>query len=243
MDKYINYLLADIAAACAEVPVYALSGFDYEEEDFLTLEEEVETAPRHQLATHLGMKTEWFPPAERLSEPQMQRVLTALVNAITSANFIVNFPEDLPISLRYKIMRDQLAKEVPILVQNTWQIDFCDYEPKTCVFGSEYCQCQLYERWLNRLQENEEERQNETDEDMDAHPQGGMAMQYRLPGFLFDDWVEEAGGSYYQGDELEDEEEDWDDSEDDWDEDDYEGPRFSDFRDFEPGPDDDGLWN
>lgn len=238
MDKYINYLLADIAAATAEVPVYALSGFDHEEEDFLTLEEEVETAPRRQLATHLGIKVEWFPPVERLSEPQMQRVLTALMDATISANFIINFPEELPISLRYKVMRDQLAKEVPILTQNTWQIDFCDYEPKTCVFGSEYCQCQLYERWLNRLQENEEERQNEAEEDTDAHPQGGWAMQYRLPGFLFDDWVEEPSGSYYHGEDTDDE--DWDEEDDDWDDD---GPSISDFRDFEPGPDDDGLWN
>ena len=113
MDKYINYLLADIAAARADMPAYALSGFDFEEEEFLTLEEEAESAPRRQLAGFLGLKTEWFPPADRLSELQMQRVLTALLEALSSANFIVNFPEGLPLVLRYKVLRGQLAKEVP----------------------------------------------------------------------------------------------------------------------------------
>lgn len=240
MDKYINYLLADIAAACTDTPAYALSGFDFEEEEFLTLEEEVESAPRRQLADYLGLRAEWFPPVDRLNEPQMQRVLRALTQALSAANFIVNFPEDLPLDLRYKILRDQLAKEVPILQQNTWQIDFCDYKPKHCVFGSEYCQCQLYERWLNRLQENEEKQQDDNDEEegLQDAANGGWGMQYRLPGFLFDDWVEEAGGSYQQQD-------DWDeeDDDDDWGGDDYDDPHFLDFRDFDPGPDDDGLWN
>lgn len=239
MEKYINYLLADIAAARVDMPAYALSGFDFEEEEFLTLEEEVESAPRRQLADFLGLKTEWFPPADRLSEPQMQRVLNALLEALSAANFIVNFPEGLPLVLRYQILRSHLAKEVPILQQNTWQIDFCDYEPKDCVFGSEYCQCQLYERWLNRLQENEEaiREEDEGEDDMQGLPNGGLGMQYRLPGFLFDDWVEEPGTSYHEEDNIDEEDDD------DWDEDDFDGPHFLDFRDFDPGPDDDGLWN
>ncbi len=228
MDKYINYLLADIAAASANVPAFALSELD-EEEDFISLEEEEQLAPRQKLSDRLKLRPEWFPPADRLTEEHQDRVVDALLICLHSFNFVANFPDGLPTRERYQVLTDYLQQEVPILTYNSWQIDFCDYNPKTCPFGGQYCQCQMYERWLGRLQEDDEE----------APPNGTDNTSYRLPGFLFDDWLEEAGSTY--GHPYKDEE---DEDQDDWDDDDeLDDNRFLDFRDFDPGPDDDGLWN
>jgi hypothetical protein len=194
MDKYINYLLADIAAATVSLPVHVLSFDDDEDIPFITAEEEAKTAPREVLADVVGVKREWFPPASRLSEAHMLVLTEALMDCLDAHSFIVNFPAGLPAPIRYQVLLAELEKEVPVLQYNIWQLDFCEYEPKGCPFGEAFCQCQIYERWLDQLKSSGSDAESAAS----------------LPAFLFEPQEDDYSLERYRAEWDESEEEDWD---------------------------------
>lgn len=238
MEKYLNYLLADIAAAIASVPVFTFEDAD-EGPSFIPVDEEEKMARRERLGDWIGLQQEWFPPASRLVDEQLSRLLEAISQCLDAYNFIPHFPTGLPLRKRYEVMVAQLSREVPILVHNPWQIDFCDYEPPTCPFGESFCQCKVYENWLTHIDE---------EGPLDEETAEGLIGKPRLPDFFFEEEDED-----YEDEDffLEDEDEEgyydgefglgdeWDDEDEDED-----GLFFSDLSDLEPGPDDDGgRWN
>ncbi|MCB9051189.1 MAG: hypothetical protein H6556_17310 [Lewinellaceae bacterium] len=237
MEKYLNYLLTDIAAAATNVPVLTFEDTD-EGPSFIPLEEEEKMARREILGEWIGLRQEWFPPSGRLSDEQVIRLLEAMNRCLDVYNFIPHFPAGLPSRKRYEVMVAQLSKEVPILIHNAWQIDFCEYEPRTCPFGESFCQCKVYEQWLTHLEEDEPQEEDDS----------GTA---KLPGFFFTDEDEGAEEEDFDDDFFFEEEEDYYEEydfdeeyefdEDEQDEDDE--PFLSGFSDFEPGPDDGGRWN
>ncbi|MCB9299749.1 MAG: hypothetical protein H6566_03810 [Lewinellaceae bacterium] len=238
MEKYLKYLLADITAAADNVPVLTFG--DEEEEDFfIPLEEEEKTARREVLAIRLGLRQEWFPPATRLEEAQMSRILEAMAHCLDAYGFIPHFPMGLPLNRKYEVLVDFLSHEVPILVHNPWQIDFCDYEPRTCPFGDTFCQCKVYEQWLSRFETEEEA--------LSAESLEALMNQQGFAGSFFDEEdeeeEEEEDESYFlEEDYLDDD--DFDMEEGEWDDDDEDDSFLFGFSDFEPGPDgDDGIWN
>ncbi|MCB0579887.1 MAG: hypothetical protein KDD10_11345 [Phaeodactylibacter sp.] len=245
MEKYLNYLLTDIAAATANVPVLTFESSD-EGPAFIPLDEEEKMARREILGDWIGLRQELFPPAGRLSDAQIARLLDAMAQCLDVYNFIPHFPAGLPARKRYEVLVAQLGKEVPILMHNAWQLDFCEYEPRTCPFGESFCQCKVYEKWLTQA-EDEELPDEETMEQ--------MMENKRLPGFLFDkddddydeddeddyeddDFFFEADNEYYDDEYGYDEEYGFDEEDEDED-----GPFLSDFPGSEPGPDDGGRWN
>jgi hypothetical protein len=193
MDKYINYLLADIAAATTSLPVHALSFDDEEDVPFITADEEAKVAPRELLTDIVGLKSEWFPPVDRLSETQIQQVTEALVDCLDAHSFIVNFPAGLPAPVRYRILLAELKKDVPVLQYNIWQLDFCNYQPKGCPFGDAFCQCRIYERWLDQLKSNVPDEESASS----------------LPAFLFEPQEEDYSLERYRAEWDEIEEETW----------------------------------
>ncbi len=234
MDNYINYLLADIAAATANVPVPVLIYEDEEEIPFITAEEEAKTAPRKVLADLIGVQTEWFPPEGRLSDWHIQQVLEALTDCLDAYAFILNFPVGLPLRIRYRVLIEELHKEVPVLAHNIWQLDFCEYEPKGCPFGATYCQCKIYERWLDHLQDD-------TGDTLGLSEEGAWeedSEEAGLPGFLFEETNESTlNRSYLEGDEeLED---------DFWEEEEESDSFFDRFWDSDAffDDEDEGRWN
>ncbi|MEQ8702742.1 MAG: hypothetical protein RIC19_02420 [Phaeodactylibacter sp.] len=226
MDKYINYLLADIAAATVNLPVHVLSFDDEEDIPFITAEEEAKTASRKALASVVGLKTEWFPPVERLSETQIQQVTEALTDCLDAHSFIVNFPAGLPAPIRYRVLLAELKKEVPVLQYNIWQLDFCDYKPKGCPFGEAFCQCQIYERWLDQLKSDE--------------PDAESAAS--LPAFLFEPQEDDYSLERYRAEWEEMEEDTWEMEEDSESEDDL-FRRLDDFDFFFDDDEDEVRWN
>lgn len=152
MEKYVNYLIADLRATVQEVPATVQQKRE-EGEPFLSAEEEEENAPREPLAQCLGVNPEWFPPRSRLSEQQVDRILSALNRCLHAYGFVPNFPMGLPLDRQYEVIVGHLPKSVPVLTYNAYQIDFCDYEPKGCPFGNQFCHCKVYEQWLTDAEE------------------------------------------------------------------------------------------
>lgn len=235
MEKYLKYLLADINAAAENIPVPTFGG-EEDEDAFISLEEEEKTARRQALADRLGVRQEWFPPASRLRDDQMSRILDAMSQCLDAYGFIPHFPLGLPLRSKYEILVGYLSHEVPILVHNPWQIDFCDYEPRTCPFGETFCQCKIYEQWLSSFGTEEEALSAESLEAL-------MNQQEIAASFFEEDEGETDGGAFSEEDYL-DEEDFGDMEEEEWDDDEGDDSFFFGFSDFEPGPDgDDGIWN
>ncbi|TXB65604.1 hypothetical protein [Phaeodactylibacter luteus] len=229
MEKYVNYLVQDILAAMENVPHYLMGDEEEEDLEFLTPDEEAKDAPRKPLGLIAGLDPNWFPPEERLEDDQLLQILDALNDCLDAYGFILNFPLGLPSRQRYAILAQQLRKEVPVLKYNTWQIDFCNYDTVACPFGARYCQCKVYEKWLDQLQSSPE-------------PSDGPAS---LPDFLLNaENAIEQDAYYYRGDAYGYEYEE----EDEWEEDEEEDgvdPTYRRFWDpgFRPEDDDDGQWN
>ncbi len=234
MEKYLKYLLADITAASENIPVLIFDDPD-EEMPFISLEEEEKTARREPLGERIGVKQEWFPPVQRLNEEQISGILEAMANCLDAYGFIPHFPTGLPLRRQYEVLVAYLGREVPILSYNPWQIDFCDYEPRTCPFGDSYCQCKVYEQWLSKLEND--------DGPLDEENIQGLIEKPGLPDYLLGHDIDEEG--LFRDEEDEDYyEDDFDFEDEDWDEEDDDDPFFFGFSDFEPGPDDDdGCWN
>ncbi|MCB0559509.1 MAG: hypothetical protein H6573_05315 [Lewinellaceae bacterium] len=238
MEKYLNYLLTDIAAAAANVPVLTFEESD-EGPSFIPLDEEEKMARREILGDWIGLRQELFPPAHRLNDDQMSHLLDAMNQCLDVYNFIPHFPSGLPVRKRYEVLVAQLGKEVPILMHNSWQIDFCEYEPHSCPFGESFCQCKVYEQWLTHLDE---------DGSLDEDAMQSRAEKTGLPDFFFDSEEEEfdededfffdEDDEYYEDEEFDEDEYDFDE-----DDEDNDGLFLSDFPDLEPGPDDGGRWN
>lgn len=210
MERYIKYLLADIAAATQEEPV--LAGFEEEEEEgliFLSLEEEERSARREPLQNAVGLKQEWFPPVTMLTEPYMELILNALEDCLDVHGFILIFPEHFPLAKQYELLVGYLDQEVPILTYNTWQIDFCNAQTGCCLLGEQYCHCKKYEEWLAEFDEDQtnEEEWDEADEeeddfeyDEDVDFEGEDEVEY---------WENEEFGDFYTFDPAEDFGADW----------------------------------
>lgn len=169
MEKYVQYLLTDIRAAAAYHP--ALPTDPDEDFDFLPPEEEEKYAPRRPLFERLDLRPEWFPPGDRLTDEQMERLLMALEDCLENYGFFAIFPERAPVRRRYELLTQKLTDDVPILQHNVWQIEFCEFDPVSCPFDADHCRCREFEAMLRAEEEAEEEDYDvfdfEWEEDLD----------------------------------------------------------------------------
>jgi hypothetical protein len=156
MEKYVEYLLADIAQATAAAPAWGTDHDDDEDDPFLSVEEEAQSAAYEVLGQRVGLKPEWFPPAARLDEDQLQCILDALGDCLDAHGFTVRFPIGLPLAQQYQAVVGHLSQEVPLLSYNHWEINLCDSDPQNCPFGAAHCQCKIYSQWLDQLVDDEE---------------------------------------------------------------------------------------
>jgi hypothetical protein len=224
MEKYVNYLLADIMAASRNVPVLSIEEPD-DETAFISVEEEAQSARWEPLGQWLNIDKEWFPPACRLSENQLGRIVKAMTRCLFAFGFVPHFPNGLPAGKQYEVLVDYLPQKVPILVYNSYQLDFCNYEPKACPFGSRFCQCKVYEQWLSQFNDEEEDAPAGILEESDfSHLYSEDEAE---DSFFIDDGIDEMNSAY---------------DFDEWDENDIDD-LFSGLTDLDFDPDDDGRLN
>ena len=140
MHIYIPYLLGDIEHACRNTnsqSMYKPSIENYFEavESFLDPKSKTQSFSRH-----CGISSSDFPPAEQLSEEEMDKVVKALHKMMLTWNISVDLPDDLPIDFAYKLTVGVLDKRLAILNQGIVGVDFCTGVPEGCEL-KEYCPC------------------------------------------------------------------------------------------------------
>jgi len=146
MQSYINHLLADITEACPEekreTHSYASGENDMEaiERYFEEVERWLENEPEHDFSYYCGLQSEQFPPAEKLTDDQMEAVSLAFEKLLFTWNIGVEMPDKLPVAQKYRLLISVLERKVAIVENGFETIEFCSYDPPSCPF-TDWCTC------------------------------------------------------------------------------------------------------
>lgn len=146
MHPYIKHLLEDIENAERKENDH----FGYPAPT--TFEEEMEEVERYvsgegelPISELTGLKREYFPPSERLTDEDMEVVLTAYDKMLSTWNTQIEWQPDMPVRAQYDFLLEFVLnyKIVPINL-GTIHLDFCSGDSSDCEWG-EYCSCK--EHW------------------------------------------------------------------------------------------------
>ena len=142
IQSYVNYLLEDIKQAEGNVDELNFERKTEADimEHIMEMERLVLEEPLNTIGEICGLTTEQFPPVEQLSKMQVKKIVKAFHQLIRTWNIDVVIPKKYPAEGRYKMMIPLLDRKTHILKNGITHIEFCEYEPEECPFGT-YCDC------------------------------------------------------------------------------------------------------
>ena len=82
-----------------------------------------------------------FPPSERLNNAQLTQLVEEIEKLWKAYNFYPDFPDGLPVKIKYELLISFMSKEKVQYLKQSSEFDFCQCDPKTCVFGEDFCMC------------------------------------------------------------------------------------------------------
>lgn len=136
MQNYINQLIDDFKKA-EENPVPE-TDFGETYEDFEKTMLEIETAENMPSEKIIGISYEELPPADRMTDEQIQNLLEAMLNSLSAKGTDVTFPGNgVPVKLAYTELREHFKEG--FRASPGWVIDFCDGWCPDCAFVN-YCE-------------------------------------------------------------------------------------------------------
>ncbi len=94
--------------------------------------------------SHFGFEPEAFPPADQLSEKELEALVPAICRLWAAFNFSFTIPEKAPARVVYPLLLKRMGEPAMVMKFGCTGIAFCDYEPERCPFGWEYCSCRHY---------------------------------------------------------------------------------------------------
>ncbi len=150
MQKYINQLLADIInAQRPEQPIPETNPVPVSDEEkmrqhFEEVEHWLEHDPMHTFSYYCGLEKEIFPPAEKLTEKQLLEINEAYRHLLFSWNLDADIPQELPATMKYKLLISTLDKKTDIVNDGFITFEFCQYHPPSCPYEA-YCTCKDFE--------------------------------------------------------------------------------------------------
>lgn len=172
MDKYLQQLLQDLREATQKITwSYPLSQTDATAlEDWLPDTEEEKTAPRISLEEWTGIQQSQFPPADRLSDEQIDLLFGAIKKMLSAFNYHVTFLFTLPNRTKYEVVRTHFKQEAiqKRFHMGFFELCFANKSHSDCLMGTE-CHCayfeELSEKWINNDLTPEEEFKKSIEEE------------------------------------------------------------------------------
>lgn len=154
METYLKQLVEDICNACRiEDPGDAQTRTEAYEDDLPELFAEVERFihedPIQDLSYYSGLRPEQFPPAEDLTQEQIDTVVNAFSEMLQSWNIAADLPDDFPNERKYPLLVSLLNERFHIQNMGTVHWSFCDFDETTCPFG-EHCLCKEFNSTIGR---------------------------------------------------------------------------------------------
>jgi len=96
---------------------------------------------RQDMFYHFGFEPVQFPPAERLSDEELDALTQALCRLWAAYNFTPVLPDAVPGRLVYPLLLKRMEEPTFVMTRGNIGIEFCHYEPLECPWGLEYCTC------------------------------------------------------------------------------------------------------
>lgn len=140
MHPYIPFLLDDIKAAHRldnPGPSEMAESF---EDHIAQVEAYLNNTPEHTFGYYCGLKKEDFPPADQLTDEEMQLVNNAFEEMMSSWNLDISLPDNIPVPFAYQLIVDVLNKETMIVNSGWYIFDFCTGYAPDCELKA-YCPC------------------------------------------------------------------------------------------------------
>jgi hypothetical protein len=215
MHLYLSQLLNDITGVTQHISdAQVLTGQSIT--NWISGEEEEQTAPLRNLQEYTGISEEMLPPASMLAAEQIASLLEALQKMLEACNCHFVLQTDVPAHIQYETIRQNFNQEFKL---KQWHMGFFQLckpgtEHKTCAMGK-YCHCVLFEEmFANFVEEDlspEEERARALEIEVQhiKRKYGSNWMKY-YPYHLDKNYDDEKGNPYNYGfDEEEDDEDEW----------------------------------
>lgn len=140
LARYLQYLHADIRQAMRS-PEELESSAPGPESWLAEARQLVIDDPKTTFGERCGLAPEAFPPAGRLTGPQMERLSEALKNLYRSWRLDLLLPECVPAAATYPALVGVLEKKLAIVTCGWVVVDFCEGKGEGCPFGR-FCFCQ-----------------------------------------------------------------------------------------------------
>lgn len=90
---------------------------------------------------YFGFDSEQFPPENKLQEEQLKLLCDAICRLWAAYNYTPVFPEKTPPRRLYPILLQAMHEPRTQVNRGHIGVEFCDYEPDNCPFGSVACSC------------------------------------------------------------------------------------------------------
>jgi hypothetical protein len=142
MDKYIEQLLEMMLEAYSIRPESGKFA-DTDEGHFSEIEAFVKGGDERRVDQVMGISQDHFPPDEKLSDEQIERLVPAFIALWNHFRFDLCFSEKINTRWKYILMRRELAQEHMFAkLENSFVgIEFCHYDPEECPLPAEFCDC------------------------------------------------------------------------------------------------------
>ena len=150
MQKYVDQLILDIQnAERPEEEKKHDTAVLTDEEAMAKHFEDVERwlegeEPAHTFSYYCDLQKEIFPPADKLTLPQTEQIITAFNRLLFTWNLSAGIIEELPRDKYYTLLISVLDEKTDIVDDGFLVFEFCNYHSPTCPYG-EYCTCKEYE--------------------------------------------------------------------------------------------------
>lgn len=156
MEKYLQQLIEDLRQAALRVPppreIWDPVDMDSYNEvaDMLYIEDFIHGIPR-PLSNIVGIDKIYFPHPDKLSPQQVNQLYAEMEKLINAYHFFPDYPTGLPVSEKYRLLRQEWDSGQVFVGAGEVHIEFCTYDEHQCPFPAEFCAC--------RNQESQEKEQ------------------------------------------------------------------------------------
>ncbi len=123
MQRYVEQLIEDLQEAKKHVPPEPVFSEEYDEFEEQMLA--IETAPDVPVKKLFGISYEELPPADKHTEAQMQQLIDAILETWSEFNISADFPADVPLQLRYELVRETFENDMNYMPGWSMHQDFC----------------------------------------------------------------------------------------------------------------------
>lgn len=150
LDKYIIQLIEQLRTSAQNLPdPKVITGFDENElPEELKMFADVERflhGESKPLSYIVSIDKGLLPDVNLLSEEQLLLLYDEIEKMLIAFSFFLDFPENLPIKEKYRVLRDQWDKEVVYIGSGHNYLEFCHYFPEECPFPEGYCSCKDFD--------------------------------------------------------------------------------------------------